>query len=453
MEFSKFSHLAYTDAIHDFSNSYISSHFKEILKSSLPTRFNEYASYKNIEDHMLHHAKVEYPTTRLHGSANELFRQLGGTSSTPIAIVCDSTGPSTLIQELNGVTDGQVFFIKNREVFNDPGKSLTRVLRTTPYFKVLYDAFPGKTIYPRYTEISTKHILHSTFDVELYLHNKNTTCVMKHDGVVIEVENTNTTNSVDKIVRRLQDVYDFTRNAVKFPEDLHTRIVQSCFLRKRAGDWLQILSTFDKRRPYIDANGTPTSIENAIVYFCSEDRLAVAVALHYNANCIYYQSSHSEMRIFEPTARMIPPYIELSHFTDPIRIAAAKQTIQNGFDTMNMIDEMFLPILTNVSEGTLHGAIDAALQYRVALNDFLTLHTYSTFAQAYLENHTQALFESADAKQIITHCVQSVNELGTKYMGYDIESRRIPDARLVEMDLTFEGPDSQKDLDRFLPFF
>ncbi len=437
--------MAYADAIHDFSKWIRISNFKQILDDSLPGVITD-PPLTDMETNILRNAVAVYPMSRLRGSANELFRQLGGTSSTPIAIVCDSTGPSTLIQELNRVTDGQVFFIKNREVFNDPGKSLTHVLRTTPNFRVLYDAFPGKMVYPRYTERSSKHILHSTFDVELYLQNKNTTCVMKHEGVVIEVENTNTTNSVNKIVGRIEDVYDFTRNAVKHPEHLHTRIIQSCFLRKRAGDWLQILSTFDKRRPYIDANGTPTSIENAIVYFCSHDRLAVAVALHYNANCIYYQSSHSEMRMFEPTARMLPPYIELSHFTDPVRIADAKQTIQNGFDTMKMIDEMFIPILTGVTEPTLHSAIDAALQYRAALNDFLTLHTYSTMAKAYLENHTQALFESTDAKQIITQCVQSVKELSTKYMGYDIESRRIPDARLREMELTFEGPDSQKDL-------
>lgn len=281
-----FTNLAYADAVHDFASALPAfQQFKQILQASLPGLIDEYSTSNN-EAELLHLAKRAYPMTRLQGSANELFRQLGGTASTPIAIVCDSVSPSPFIRILNRVTDGQVFFVKNREVYNDPGKVLIHRIYDTEHFKCIYDAFPGKVIYPRYTDDSPKQILHSKFDVEMYIHGENSTCVMKHDGDVIEVENINTTNSIYEITQRLNDVYDFARSAVNPPEAFHTKIVQSCFLRKRAGDWLQALSTFDKRRAYTDARGVPVSLQNAIVYFCSGDQIAVATGLHYNANCI-----------------------------------------------------------------------------------------------------------------------------------------------------------------------
>jgi hypothetical protein len=67
--------------------------------------------------------------------------------------------------------------------------------------------------------------------------------------------------------------------------------------------------------------------------------------------------------------------IEPAFFTRVESIAVAKRILQNGLDTMQFMDELFLPILTDVTGATLHAALDAALQYRVYLNDFLTLQT------------------------------------------------------------------------------
>lgn len=78
------------------------------------------------------------------------------------------------------------------------------------------------------------------------------------------------------------------------------------FIRKRSGDFLQVLSCKQKDRMY-KIESTVKSLEDCIVYFCSSDRVAIAYSLYLGINCIRKVSSAIQMyRNFSETPTVNP---------------------------------------------------------------------------------------------------------------------------------------------------
>lgn len=113
--------LAYLDAEHDFGPGPTRKVFS-VIQESLP-------GFIQILDGSAENAALTYATEKTGRvfsnltltNPNNTYRSLGGSESTAIALVCDSSFCSNLVEHLAENTIGPVYIVRNREVANDPG--------------------------------------------------------------------------------------------------------------------------------------------------------------------------------------------------------------------------------------------------------------------------------------------------------------------------------------------
>lgn len=130
----------------------------------------------------------------------------------------------------------------------------------------------SKYVRPENDSIHPFHELHSKFDVFIKNENNAFKLTTYLNNIIIE----------DDIQRKDNTVYNVMR---KINNTTNNDIINSNFLRKRAGDWLQVLSCLDKTRKYL-INGQVKNLTDCIVYFCSADRTALSFALCIGVNCL-----------------------------------------------------------------------------------------------------------------------------------------------------------------------
>jgi hypothetical protein len=392
------SSLAFADTRHDFERAHAAA-FLTVLQESLPGHI----SWISGEDQALEIA------TRLSGNAlapvditdaNALFRELGGSPDTPVAILCDSSFCVHLMYILSNNTVGKVYFIQNREVENDPGNNLNTT-NVRPPFDVLRDVNSDNIGYPKYdptdTSINTK--LCSIFDVNMDLE----TAIYSLNGEFLDsTKYLDGSTKLPNIKRKIGD-HDYTYTEIYQDQSIvHT--IQCAFLQKRSGDWLQALSCVDRDREYEEPDGTRRNLKNVVTYFCTSDRIPLAYALYLGISCIrkrinrdtkevsysYYRNPTD--RIAEShTDSMRSHYIETyPSYTTGVSYAETKADILLGIDLYERYSRAFLAELERVREATTLEELRTCLGYAVHYvwldYAFKSMHRHIEHLRVFLEN-------------------------------------------------------------------
>ncbi len=110
--------LAYLDAIHDFKG--LAKTHKNTIQESLPGFIhilNENTILDETSTYAENVSNIYFETS----TPDEIFVALGGSVTTPIAIVCDASFCSNMIRKLETNKIGKVYFIVNREIIMDAG--------------------------------------------------------------------------------------------------------------------------------------------------------------------------------------------------------------------------------------------------------------------------------------------------------------------------------------------
>lgn len=301
------SSFAFADARHDFDRDR-SGAFLAVLQESLPGHI----SWITDEDSTLEIA------TRLSGNAltpvstedaNALFRTLGGSPDTPIAILCDSSFCVHLMYILSNNTIGKVYFINNREVENDPGDNL-KTSRIRVPFDVLRDVNTTEIYYPAFDSmnptITTK--LCSMFDVYM---NLDDIIFLFEDELVNIMNYYDGTTELPQLIDKIGSYNYSNTELYQDPTALHE--IQCAFLEKRAGDWLQALSCIDRDREYEGTDGQRRNLKNMVTYFCSSDRIPLAYALYLGISCIRKRINPTTKEVSYSYYRNPTDRISLSH--------------------------------------------------------------------------------------------------------------------------------------------
>ena len=261
--------LAFCDAKHDFGD--YAEMFRSEIADSLPGRIFEIGGEEEALSGASTYAETIKPLEGI--TPNDLFLSLGGSAITPVAIVCDASFCSYLIKLLKKNTIGQVYFVLNREVLNDPAS--TGMPDEGGALFIARDIDTKPIVYKKYTsdDIVKYPSLHSNFEFELAFNAKGKviTKTIQNRGD-IEITEGSVPNEVGEVLCTIFDKYN----------KVYT---QSAFTRKRAGDWLQVLSCLDTKRVYL-INKIPKNLKGCKIYFCSSDRVAISFALYNDISCL-----------------------------------------------------------------------------------------------------------------------------------------------------------------------
>lgn len=260
--------LAFFDTKHDFDD--YAEMFRFEIADSLPGKIFDFPN----EEYVLDIASKYAETIKLleGNTPNELFTALGGTAMTPVAIVCDASFCSSLINLLKRNIIGHVYYVLNREVLNDPAP--TAVPKEEGSLLVARDIDRKSVKYFEYMpdDYLDTPSLHSDLKFVMDFIDGKVVTKTFMDNTKIETTEGSEPNEIGNV---LYEIFD--KN--------NTLVTQSAFTRKRAGDWLQALSCMDTERLY-SINEVPKNLKGSKLYFCSSDRVAISFALYSDINCI-----------------------------------------------------------------------------------------------------------------------------------------------------------------------
>jgi hypothetical protein len=321
--------LAFLDSKHDFGADYAKS-YKHIIQTSLPGKI---MNIKDEEEALDIASKYCETIDHVGTNPNQIFTNMGGSDTTPIGIVCDSSFCVDIVNELKKNTIGNVYYIINREIIMDPGNNKGMDDDSHNFF-VAKDV-DTKTIkyskYIRSNNYAYAHTdLHSLFDISIEntLIHSNQQFILKTflNNILLEKIKTKKQNTITNVKRKIAT----NRN--------NHDIINSCFLRKRAGDWLQILSCLDKDRKYL-INGNVKNLTDCILYFCSADRVAIAFALCCGINCILFRNNdfymYSANEIEVPSHRMST--FELFNYYKTVKLSETVELLNTGLQEFNRL--------------------------------------------------------------------------------------------------------------------
>lgn len=402
--------LAYLDAIHDFGD--VARTFKPDIAASLPGEITELTDEEEALDkaatysETLAHIDTEIP--------DEIFQNLGGTSTRPVAIVCDSSFCAKLITSLQRNTIGQVYYVVNREILTDPGTNMKP--KETDVLSIARDTDPNPIRYKHYTsdDILATPNLHSHFDIEL-----------THDGVC------NTYNG-ETCIERVLDLSDNEKNRVKklinMSSDIQIR--QSGFLRKRAGDWLQALSCIDAERIYT-VQHRRTNLKECSVYFCSSDRVAIAFALLNDINCILKRGgSYYVYKSKRPPIMSIRDRTDYQIFLERQRAAQDYIPLLNeGIETYRLLRRDWDAILATVSSASTFDRVKELIVlafHYTTLDNFYAREYDIARIETFIRDPFDPMFTRARDGEAINHAINNFERSMRRYKYlrmYDVSDR------------------------------
>jgi hypothetical protein len=169
---------------------------------------------------------------------------------------------------------------------------------------------------------------------------------------------------------------------------------QSCFLRKRAGDWLQVLSCLDTNRTYL-INSESKNLNGSKVYFCSSDRIAVAFALYNDINCIFKRDNTYLVYNSKQTVKMNNyPSQSLSYFRENAQkyIPLLSEGIENYKQLKSQWGEELLRIKEVENIQDVKHLVIQALHYKSLSSCFGSEYTIKLIMK-FIENPNDSYFD------------------------------------------------------------
>lgn len=369
------SSLAFLDAKHDFQD--YAEMYRSSILDSLPGAI---VDIKDEEQALMEAAEYSESLQCVEASRpNEVFQLLGGSPSRPVGIVCDALFCGDIITILKQNTIGQVYYILNREVLNDPGRHSIPAESRSLY--VARDTDNRPILYDRHTDQSNS--LYSLFDVRLEYDQNTVTCTTSYNGSDVEVAQESSNNEVSSVLETI----------VLAP---NTQTIQSAFLRKRAGDWLQVLSCIDDTRVYT-VNGQSKNLKDCAVYFCTSDRIAFAFALYNNINSILKRDNTFIMYKSRGRRAAKPSHLSGQPLFFYRREHADEyaSVLKDGLETYNAIKQDFTSKISGVSDisslDELKRILVVAMRYYDLLSQYNAGVVYDI--QKFVDNPMDPYFE------------------------------------------------------------
>jgi hypothetical protein len=196
------SSLAFFDAKHDFKH--VAEMHRSIIAESLPGKIFDFPNEEYVLDEAGRFAETIAPLTG--NTPNELFTSLGGTSTTPVAIVCDASFCSFLIKLLQKNTIGKVYYVINREVLNDPAP--TSVPKEDEALLLVKDVDTKTVEYDKYEsgDFLESPRLISKLKVELKIEDGKVITTTKIDSNDVEITTSSMENEISSILYKIIDV-------------------------------------------------------------------------------------------------------------------------------------------------------------------------------------------------------------------------------------------------------
>ena len=377
-------------------------------------------------------------------SANHAFIQLGGSEIIPIAIVCDAGFCGRLIDLLGKNTIGKVYLIQNRERYNDSGSNK----RTDSYpatISILHDADESDIVYERWNgddNITTK--LCSIFKVTLSQSNIITT----YNNVDIDTINFKEKTTPQTAPSLKEYINNLSRNASSMYDLEYIRLIQTAFLRKRCGDWLQILSCVDRNRLYEDG-GHLRNLKNVKTYFCSTDKIPLGYALYLGINCIR-QRSNTRFEYFQNESDDISVNYERGQLSAALMEYAIMSTteyeenvadIKHGIEFYNAQSEIFQPYLETVKEAKdvteLKKYLGNALKFAHFVDKFRYLHQYSYLINAFLASPEHPEFSERD-QRLLKNAISGIRSANGTFKDINIDAPHYDDVFVYSDPTSYE---------------
>lgn len=395
--------LAYADAKHDFSAT-LAGYYFHTLQTSLPGIIELMPHEKFIVNHILSqtHQTMELLDT---SSANRLFARLGGTPTKAVAIICDAGFGTKLMNILKLNTIGRVFAIINREQKNDPGTSTKYTDSFNLYVAEEVSSEPIE--YSAYSEITAdSHYVSSRFNI-----------IMHSNYVTINggTENIETSfdyqeNKKDAIRKELELIQtnakkDYERTLT---EGIQTQ-VQMLLLQKRCGDWLQVLSCLDKNREYI-IDGVRQNLKDAVVYFCSQDQVAIAYSVFLGINCIQEMSDKTSgitYRMYEGGNKELPLAMYKFRLHRDASLVNSQEHIRQVISTYDRLYSLLLPELKRIETASSISEIKECMKYALHLGRLISETTVIKhkryILEAFLINPHDLIFDEESKQRTINN--------------------------------------------------
>ena len=437
------SSYAFADARHDFSVSMAAAYYT-VLQASLPGRINAILD----EDGVINSAQTLTGRTfkALNTeSANDAFIQLGGSETIPIAIVCDAGFCGRLIDLLSHTTIGKVYLIQNRERYNDSGvnKSIDSYPET---ISILHDIDKSDIVYERWNgddDIITK--LCSIYNVSL----SQTKLTTRYNNTVVDnisFKEKTTSQSAPTLKKYINQL---SQNASSMYDLKYISSIQTAFLRKRCGDWLQILSCIDRDRLYEDGGGHLRNLKNVKTYFCSTDKIPLGYAVYLGINCIrqrsntnfeYFQNDTDDISLNYERGQSLAALKEYATMSTT-EYAKNVATIKHGFDFYNTQSEIFQPYLETVTEAKdvteLKKYLGNALKFAHFVELYRYLHEYSYLINAFLASPEHPEFSERD-QRLLRNAINGIRSANITFADINIDAPYYDDVFVYSDPTSYE---------------
>lgn len=319
-------------------------------------------------------------------------------------------------------TIGPVYVIRNRENKSDPGTNTSYTEYGNLY--IAEDADKYTLQYMKYdnTQYCTKYKLASTFDVSISIYGdltvSNGTYTTDHTKNTRKTSNTVLTSYTSSSRLNMQD------DALMFE-------IQSAFLQKRCGDWLQVLSCADTSREYL-IRGTRQNLNHCIPYYCSSDRPSVAYALYLGINTIL--KSGSSYQVFRADPRRFSYMSCEQWYNNTYRDYSTDQyvetrtSLQGGLALYERVRPLFLTMLSSINDASnateLKECMKYAIRYRFFLKNFDN-HAYKKkYILQFIADPTHPLFSERNGagKRYIVSTVDQYKDILKRYTDDYIHS-------------------------------
>jgi hypothetical protein len=343
------SSLAMADARHDFKH--LATQFHSLLQESLPGT----AEYIPDEDATLQYIiNIRNPTLTIkpydnnnteYNDYNEIYKILTNSISKSLAILCDASMCADFVRQLSKNTIGNVYYINNREQENDGGPNISDPDKIKE-FNIITDATKGNIYYYSYKNTNNYfHKFGSIYDLSLSL-----TQLSVSDKRLTSNYNFKD-NKTPALSPKLDDL--LTMHYEDMLEEDTLRSIHDIFIQKRSGDFLQVLSCFQKERLY-KIDSVVKNLKDCEVYFCSTDRIAIAYAIYLGINCIrkVLTPTISEMRIYSNTNTVKSMNIIAEFNSHMLHKESILQLFQDGLRIYTRLEKQF-----KVGYNKIHDAI------------------------------------------------------------------------------------------------
>ncbi len=410
-EATHLSSLAMRDSIHDFKD--VATQLYHIIAESLPGDIEEIKTDKEALDYVFIRSQNTFEILDV-STPNTAFRQLGGDSNKPIAILCDASMCADFVKsKLINNTIGKVIVLRNREETNDGGTNCTNDTFRKSKVPIAIDASNNPIYYPKYLPlgyITTKFC--SNHDITL---NK--------ESIEIDDEIYNfSENTVTQLNNKLEEYKPYTD--FNLHDSYYRTIISHKFVQKRSGDFLQVLSCTDLNRPY-KIDDTNINLKDYTVYFCSTDQVPISYCLYLGINCIFktFNGKESIFKFYYNkdmnwATQSSKIYSELlANKSSVDTIIRESITLYDKFEPIIRNEMNKISLASNIED--IRTCVKYALIYYDLIDCYITVRD-SELIQMFL-NSSDAITEYSD-KQYLVNTIKRIKRYNDLWRNYTIHT-------------------------------